>query len=177
MKVIDNHFEGKPTLFINGLIINGCQTFTLEEADEVFKEFEVPLKMQQDVNSNYVPEGYEYTQEELNVLARHVDVTVRSELAKQGYGLDILVHDEDWKVRVAVAKQGYGLDILVHDENWYVRSIIARQGYGLDILVNDEACDVRLEVARQGYGLDILVNDEYAMVRRIAERKLKFLKK
>ena len=84
MKVIDNHFAGNPTIFINGLIINGCQTFTLAEAPDVLEKYDVPDKMQQDVYDNYVPKGYKYTQEELNILARHVNVTVRSEVVAQG---------------------------------------------------------------------------------------------
>ena len=155
MKVIDNHFKGNPTIFIKGLITNGCQRFTLEEAPEIFEEFNVPLTVQQDVYDNYVPKGYEHTQEELDILVNHGAWRVRKEVAKQEYGLAILVHDEDCRVREEVAKQGYRLDTLVHDVDWSVRE----------------------EVANQGYGLDILVGDEHTMVRRAAKEKLESLTK
>ena len=175
MKVIDNHFEGKPTLFINGLIINGCQTFTLEEAPEVFKKFDVPSNVQQDVFDNYVQEGYQHSQEELDLLVNHKSPNVRRHVAALGYGLDKLVHDPACKVRRYVADQGYGLDILVHDEDWKVRAEVAYRGYGLDILVNDSDHRVRMEVADQGYGLDTLINDSDYSVQCIAKAKLESL--
>ena len=89
----------------------------------------------------------------------------RDQVAKAGYGLDVLVHDKYSDVREAVAKQGYGLDILVNDEATTVREAVAKQGYGLNILVNDKADNVRKAVAEQGYGLDKLINDEYWLVR------------
>ena len=48
-------------------------------------------------------------------------------LAKQGYGLDILVNDKDYDVRAEVAKHGYGLDKLVNDKDYDVRSIAKRK--------------------------------------------------
>ena len=177
MKVIDNHFEGNPTIFINGLIINGCQTFTLDAAPKVFKKFDVPSNVQQDVYNNYVPKGYKHSQEELDLLIKHANVTVRKEVAKQGYGLDTLIYDEDWEVRRLVAKQRYNLDILLRDRDWIVREEVAIQGYRLDTLVHDVDWSVREEVANQGYGLDILVGDEHTMVRRAAKEKLESLTK
>ena len=51
---------------------------------------------------------------------------VRRTVARQGYGLNILVNDSDDNVREEVARQGYGLDILINDTNTYVRSIARR---------------------------------------------------
>ena len=48
----------------------------------------------------------------------------RLEMAKQGYGLEVLINDEDWSVRTAVARQGYGLDVLINDENLYVQEAV-----------------------------------------------------
>lgn len=86
---------------------------------------------------------------------------------KQNY--QKIIYDKDWLVRTAVAKQGYGLDVLVCDEHWLVRKAVAEQGYGLDILLHDNDCDVRNAVARQGYGLDELVYDQDYCVREIAK--------
>ena len=85
---------------------------------------------------------------------------VRCEVARQGFGLDVLINDKNWCVRYEVAKQGFGLDILINDEDCGVRCEVVRQGYGLDKLINDKNRDVRYEVAKQGYGLDKLINDE-----------------
>ncbi len=50
----------------------------------------------------------------------------RAEVAKHGYGLDILVNDEDWEVRREVAKQGYSLDELFYDEDGAVRETVQK---------------------------------------------------
>lgn len=67
-------------------------------------------------------------------------------VAKQGYGLDILIDDGNRDVRMTVAHQGYGLDKLINDDYWGVRAEIANQGYGLDKLIHDEEPKVRLLV-------------------------------
>lgn len=46
---------------------------------------------------------------------------VRAEVAKRGYGLNILVNDYSPTVRAAVAYIGQYLDVLVNDKNPYVR--------------------------------------------------------
>ena len=96
---------------------------------------------------------------------------VREAIAKQGYGLDILINDEDERVREAVAEQGYGLDKLINDNHGWVRARVAEQGYGLDILINDTHESVRRAVAEQGYGLDKLINDNIAFVRAEVARQ------
>ncbi len=101
---------------------------------------------------------------------------VRSAVAEQGYGLDILVHDKDPNVRIAVAEQGYGLERLINDEDWQVRTAVAEQGYGLDILINDNDGGVRIAVAEQGYGLDKLIKDRSFPVRYTAQEMLESIK-
>ena len=118
------------------------------------------------LNCKFIPYG---TDPKKDKMVKSDDWIDRFEMAKKGYGLDILINDEDWKVRETVAKQGYGLNILINDEDWKVRAAVADQGYGLDILVNDEDWAVRERVAEQGYGLDILVNDEDWAVRHAVE--------
>lgn len=86
------------------------------------------------------------------------ETSVRAELAKQGYKLDVLVNDTSAIVRCEVAKQGYGLDILVKDKSSFVRKEVARKGYGLDILVNDEDSDVRWVVAHTTEDIDLLLH-------------------
>ena len=96
----------------------------------------------------------------LNLLINDEDWAIRRAVVRQGYGLDILINDKYCGVREAVANQGYGLPILINDKNWIIREAAAYQGYGLDVLINDEDCDVRIAVVNQGYGLDVLINDE-----------------
>ena len=111
----------------------------------------------------------------LDILINDKKSSVRYEVAKQGYGLDKLINDEDRSVRCEIVKQGYGLDKLINDEDYYVRSKVAKQGYGLDVLINDKDYYVRCEVAKQGFGLDILVDDKDFDVKNIARQKLKEL--
>lgn len=110
----------------------------------------------------------------LDVLVHDWNPDVRKTVARQGYGLDSLIYDEDYNVRAAVAGQGYGLDILIHDKVWYVRAIVAKQGYGLDILLHDENIYVRQAVDKQGYGLDILVNDDNYNVSATAKMRARY---
>lgn len=49
-----------------------------------------------------------------------------------------MIDDSSAWVREAVARQGYGLDILVHDDVFTVRAAVASQGYALDVLVYSE---------------------------------------
>lgn len=79
--------------------------------------------------------------------------------------LDKWVDSEVWMMRAEIARQGYGLDVLINDESANVRYAVAEQGYGMDVLVNDEEAMVRAGVAEQGYGLDVLVNDKNEEVR------------
>ena len=78
------------------------------------------------------------------------------------------------KDRLEMAKEGYGLNLLINDEDWAIRRAVVRQGYGLDILINDEDCDVRIAVVNQGYGLDVLINDEDWSVQDAVEDYLAF---
>ena len=140
MKVLENHFDGNPTIFVNGRIINGCQDFTLDEAPAVFEAFGVPEQMQKDVYDNYVETS---TDEEILKYVNSPDPLIRLAVAEQGVGLDTLMNDDERNVRIAVARQGYGLEKLVDDGYLYVRRAVAEQGYGLEKLVNDEFWVVR----------------------------------
>ena len=82
---------------------------------------------------------------------------------------DKMIKSNNWRDRYKIAKQGYGLDVLINDEYCDVRTVVADQGYGLNILVNDESEYIREAVVNQGYGLDILVNDEHWGVRKAVE--------
>ena len=64
---------------------------------------------------------YNMTQEEIDdiVLSRNLDLCVLA--AKLGFGLDVFVNNDSEIVRSQVARQGYGLDKLIHDEEPKVR--------------------------------------------------------
>jgi hypothetical protein len=123
MKIVKNHFEGKTTYIVGKLIINGCQTFTIDKLDAVCQIFKVPEEIKNEVRELYYENG---------------EVENWEKLAKY----------KNWRIREAVAKQGHCLDILVNDKDYFVREEVARQGYGLDILVNDLDIDVR-EIAAE----------------------------
>jgi hypothetical protein len=48
-------------------------------------------------------------------------------VAKQSYGLGLLVDDPDEDVRVEVAKHGFGLNTLKNDESRYVQAEVKLQ--------------------------------------------------
>lgn len=145
MITIPLQFQGKNTYIVGSLIKNGCQTFKIEDLDEVCKVWRVPNDTKEAVREAYKENSQ--TEEDWKSLAK--------------YG--------NWSTRILVAKQGKCLDILVNDPHRFVRYTVARQGYGLDILVNDPCWEVRAEVAEQGYDLDILVNDPEQYVRVAAQ--------
>lgn len=86
-----------------------------------------------------------------------------SEFRKYGTDsdLDSIIDYDDWKERLKVAKQNYGLDVLVNDTSAMVRAAVARQGYGLDALVHDPIPRVRYAVAKQGYGFEVLIENSW----------------
>ena len=141
MKILRDHFDGKPTIFVNDRIINGCQDFTIDQLDSICGKYKVSSEMKQDVLDNYT--GALSTEEDILSFIKDTNVIVRMAVANQGFGLDTLINDESWEVRMAVANQGFGLDVLVNDKGGYVRKAVANQGFGLDILINDEVWMVR----------------------------------
>ena len=128
------------------------------------------------VNSYYPKDRLKMAKEGygLDILINDKNWVVREAVTKRGYGLNILVKDENCLVRAAVADQDYDLNILVNDKDWVVREAVANQGYGLDILINDEDYDVRRAVVYQGYGLDVLINDKSGKVREAVKNYLTF---
>ena len=48
------------------------------------------------------------------------------EVAKQRYGLDILINDPDYHVRICVVREGYELNKLINDPDKYVRDTVIR---------------------------------------------------
>ena len=115
----------------------------------------------------------------------------RLEVARVGYGLDVLYDDEDSDVRDAaqnyLKKHNYksisdwmndnnintSIDTLLYSKYHRDRCKVAKQGYRLDILVNDDDWQVRTEVAKQGYRLDILICDKDKDVRDEVQKYLK----
>ena len=179
---LHNHFEYKPTYIVGNYIINGCQTFHINEIDKVCKEFYVPDRMKNQVLNLHSKIDQSKIESDLKKMIElcvkkrrfnDVDRNVRIAIAKQKIALDQLVNDYDHHVRCAVAEHGYGLDVLINDEEWLVRCTVANQDYGLDVLVNDDDWTVRCVVANQGYGLDVLINDGCLSVQRTAKQKLK----
>ena len=120
MYVLDNHFNGKPTILIDDYIINGCQRFKIEDAEPILKEFNVPADVWQQVLDVYTGVS---TPEQIKAYLHHTDPFVRVVIADQGYYLDILVKDKHPDVREAVANKGYGLDILIKDPDTYVKTV------------------------------------------------------
>ena len=125
--IILNNYLNTKTYIIGNYIINGCQRFTIDKLDKVCEEFEVSNKVKQETLEAYNLNKANYEDEDWSTLVKDEDYFVRVEVAKQGYGLDILVRDKDYSVRWEVARHSYGLDVLVNDKIYYVRIEAARQ--------------------------------------------------
>lgn len=78
--------------------------------------------------------------------------------------IDEWLNSDNCFKRCEVAKYGYGLDILINDANYYVREVIAKHNYKLDKLVYDKNLIARLTITKQRYRFDMLVNDEYSYI-------------
>ena len=85
----------------------------------VYKKIEMYIHTAPD--RKFIPYG---TDSEKDKMVKSDNWRDRLEMAKQGYGLEVLINDEDWSVRTAVARQGYGLDVLINDENLYVQEAV-----------------------------------------------------
>jgi uncharacterized protein YcgL (UPF0745 family) len=139
MKVLRNHFKGKPIIFIGDNVIYDGMIFDSTNLDKLFEMFDIPSLVEQDIINNI---GF-FSANKIRQFAYDDDEEVRFAIAKCGFALDILVNDKEWFIREAVANHGYGLNILINDESPYVRAAVARQGYGLGILMKDENIMVR----------------------------------
>ena len=87
------------------------------------------------------------------------DYTFASNLIEKELKLDYYLHSKDAGIRRNVAKKGYGLNVLVNDPNTLVRITIAKNGWCLDQLKHDKSTDVRLQVVKQNYDLEFFLND------------------
>lgn len=100
------------------------------------------------------------------------DYTFASKLIDKELKLDYYLHSNDEGIRRNVAKKGYGLDILVNDPNTLVRITIAKNGWCLDQLKHDKSVDVRYQVVKQNYDLEYFLNDTSQRVAKEARKRL-----
>ena len=114
-----------------------------------------------EVRAEAIKSGYIYKKDEI-----YIDPNCKFIPYGKNCKKDKMIKSNNWKDCLEIAKEGYGLDVLINDEEWRVRRAIADQGYGLNVLVNDESEYIRESVAKQGYGLNVLINDEYWVVRK-----------
>ena len=100
------------------------------------------------------------------------DYTFASKLIDKELKLDYYLHSNDEGIRRNVAKKGYGLDILVNDPNTLVRITIAKNGWCLDQLKHDKSVDVRYQVVKQNYDLEYFLNDTSQRIAKEARKRL-----
>jgi len=165
MKILRNHFGGRPTILIGNKVINGCQDFDIANLDSVCDKYEVPQHYRDDVReANKLPETHA---DNMNEFLDDEDVRVLCCIAEHGNDAhrDILVKHSDVDVLWYVAKYGNDAhrDILVKHSDIQVLRCVARYGNDAhrDILVKHSDVGVLWYVARYG-------NDNH---RRIIEKK------
>ena len=134
---------------------------TAIESGYVYKDDEIYI----DSNYKFIPYG---TDSKKDKMINNSYYRERLKMAKEGYGLNILINDEEWEVRAAVAKRGYGLDILITDKNLYVRKAVLyylkennltlaewcnQNNKGIDLikLAFSSYPEVRAEAVKSGY--------------------------
>lgn len=100
------------------------------------------------------------------------DYTFASNLIEKELKLDYYLHSKDAGIRRNVAKKGYGLNVLVNDPNTLVRITIAKNGWCLDQLKHDKSVDVRHQVVKQNYDLEFFLNDTSQRVAKEARKRL-----
>lgn len=199
--ILKNHFSGKDTTIVGDVINNGCQTFHIDEIDEVCNKFKVSDKQkQQAIDAHSTINSHDFTDlfnsncctiiscllhqgvhsdqmivcklgELPNPVEKRKFDEVRVAVARYGYDLDTLVHDECADVRYQVAQHGYRLDKLINDPSIFVRVEVACQGYGLEKLMYDPTLGVQFEVVKQGYRLDHFINSDMITIRMEVARQ------
>lgn len=87
-------------------------------------------------------------------------------LIMNGYPAEPYINHESTQVRTAVAIQGVGLDILVHDKSAYVRRGAARHPETWEILENDEDKDVQRILAYNGYKPEVMIQPDKGLTAR-----------
>ena len=120
---IENHFGGDTTYFVGALCISGCQCFTLDEAPEVFDQFDVPEAMREDVYRN-LPQP-DWAMGDANSITRS---DIAKHTATPPDVLALLAQDADVDVRRAVAfNKNTPLENIARlkgDEDWLVRHYV-----------------------------------------------------
>jgi hypothetical protein len=199
MIVLPYHYDNEKTIIIrvNGVVrvINGCQDFTLDQADAVIADFGVSKEEWEQVieaieqlgeaDSDFdaflteAVDDTHYTtgrlDHELMVIARHGTDRHRDEM------LDL--DTDSLLVLVNIAKYGNDnhRDRLLNSDYTQVRCEVAKSGNDAhrDALINDPIYRVRLSVASFGSKNQcvILVNDEDSYMRKIASKRLSYLNK
>jgi hypothetical protein len=201
MIVLPYHYDNEKTIIIrvNGevRVINGCQDFTLDQADAVIYEYDVSKVEWEQVleaidrlgeadsdfgtflvKAQHTMERYGETSvhnDELMVIARHGTDEHRDNVlrlaAKSAF------------VLASVAKYGNDnhRDRLLNSDYTMVLCAIAKFGNEAhrDALINDSFPMVRINVARFGSKnqCTILINDEHPAVRKEASKRLSYLNK
>lgn len=126
MIVIENHYEGKPTILVNDRIINGCQDFTLEEADDILEFYDVSEEEWDEVLFALAHEKHRPMIDFLN----HPSEEVREVLAKYGSDTirDDLMKDPSALVRSVLAKTGTEdqKEVLSKDYSPFIRHCVAK---------------------------------------------------
>ena len=129
MKVLRDHFDGKATILIHDRIINGCEDFTLAEADVVLRENDVPADVWQQVLDVYTGVS---TDAEIDGFVNDKDRDVRLAIAQYGNNdhRSLLVKDASPTVRLTVAQYGNNdhRSALLGDNDWFVRRTVTEYG-------------------------------------------------
>lgn len=126
MKIIENHFQNKNTYFVGNFCINGCQCFTLDEADEVFKKYNVPIALQQDVRDNLpqadwvMSDYYDFPIERIIAAHKSTPPSILARLSTKTNNATRMEVARNPNTSVSVLKT------LSKDEYWGVRYTVSR---------------------------------------------------
>lgn len=173
--LITEHFEGKTTYIIGDCIINGCQTFHIDELDIVCNSWNVPQDLRDEVRRERHSLRIGTEQEYLDLLknpllSKFQDVNgIPTFGVVNGAFLDRISYNSPEFVK-AISSGKLSEEVIQaaidNSSSGQVLKKFALKGIGLEKLVDHNKCSVRRAVAKQGYGLEKLSDDNDWSVRR-----------
>ena len=185
MIILKNHFENKNTLIYGNVISNGCQTFYIEELDQICDKFDVSDEQKQQVIEAY---KQNLNKDDLNeYIETFVSLNHKRAVALATQNMQLiekLSQDDDCSIiRTKIAeKKGLSTKIikmLSQDNNLYVRETIAQRP-DLDLkilerLSRDDYWVVRKGVAQKTNLPPEMIerlsqDDDWRVRRKIAQR-------
>lgn len=164
MIILKKHFKNKNTVIYGNTVSNGCQTFNINQLDDICKKFEVPEEIKQEVLKAH-QENLKVDDMKANILERlqlENNTTINHAVVFGTKNHDLLKEmmthfEDDENIKIVIANRVELSDELIkqlaQDKSDDVRLAIAKRNdldeSVIQILADDENYDVRAQIARR----------------------------